>query len=149
MTLPKPPEFRFWQKVDLDFDTGCWNWTAAKNSDGYGQFWPTNGKHRHSQAHRFSYETFIGKIPEGLTIDHICKNRGCVNPKHLEPVTIQVNVLRGNGMAVRNSNKTHCPQGHPYSGENLYIVPCNGGRQCKTCQTQYKKDRRGKKSAEN
>lgn len=80
-----------------------------------------------------SHELHKGPIPEGLVIDHLCRNRGCVNPDHLEAVTQRENILRGEGLAAANARKTHCPKGHPYSGENLYVVPSSGRRQCRIC----------------
>jgi len=128
---------RFWDKVitsDIHFYkyTACWEWTACIHHDGYGQF-KLNGKNE--QAHRLSYEDKFGTIHEGLEIDHLCRNRKCVNPDHLEPVTHPENVKRGlagfiNGLIRRA--KTHCPQGHEYSKENTYVYP-NGKRMCRTC----------------
>jgi hypothetical protein len=85
--------YRFWDKVqDRPKGEGCWLWEGAINSQGYGNFW--DGV-RFVKAHRFAYECLIGEIPEGLTIDHLCRVRHCVNPSHLEPVTMRENFLRG------------------------------------------------------
>jgi hypothetical protein len=124
---------RFWDKVETR-PSGCWEWTAYITSEGYGQFYPKHGNP--ILAHRFSYETNKGKIPKVKEIDHLCRNRKCVNPEHLECVTRRVNISRGmSGMetGLRNLAKTHCPKGHPYSGDNLYIIPSTGTRQCRTC----------------
>ncbi|MGI9502698.1 MAG: HNH endonuclease [Geminicoccaceae bacterium] len=83
-------------------------------------------------AHRVSYEALVSAIPEGLELDHLCRVRCCVNPIHLEPVTTRTNNLRGNGIAAMNALKTHCPRGHPYSGEHLYVCS-RGHRHCRTC----------------
>lgn len=124
---------RFWAKVDRSGgDRACWVWTASRYRNGYGQFgqWP----HSAVLAHRFAYETLVGQIPEGLVIDHLCRNRLCVNPEHLEPVTTRTNNLRGASFAAVNAAKTHCIHGHPLDGDNLYIHPKNGRRQCRACR---------------
>ena len=118
---------RFMLKV-AQGQKGCVFWAAAVNRDGYGQFW-VNG--RSVKAHRWAYEYFKGPIPEGLQLDHLCRNRNCVNPAHLEPVTGRENVLRGD-TGKHEADKTHCPKGHEYAGANLYIDP-RGKRQCRTC----------------
>lgn len=121
---------RFWSKVEKT-DT-CWNWTACKNNTGYGLFSINNMM---ILSHRFSYELHKGKIPIGLEIDHLCRNRLCCNPDHLEAVTGKENIMRGDtgkAFGQRQKFKTHCPKGHPYSGDNLYIKP-NGQRNCKEC----------------
>src|SRR5581483_1993568 len=104
---------------------GCWEWNGAHTAAGYAETW--NGK-RPILAHRVSYQHFVGPIPEGLTIDHLCRNRGCVRPDHLEPVSHAENMRRGNTVARMNANKTHCPLGHPYD-----TVLKNGGRACREC----------------
>jgi len=108
---------------------GCWLWTASKDRKGYGKFKMAGRVHR---AHRVSYEMHVGPIPDGLELDHLCRNRMCVNPDHLEPVTTQENLLRGDTIAACNAAKTHCPQGHEYAGDNLYIDK-RGRRFCRTC----------------
>ncbi len=124
----RSPVDRFWDKVE--FTTDCWNWLVSKNKDGYGQF---GVNHKNLLAHRFAYELYNDKIPKDLTIDHICKNTKCVNPHHLEVVTIGVNVLRGNGWSGVNKRKTHCINGHIFMNENLIIRP-KGGRECLICR---------------
>lgn len=122
---------RFWAKVREDGD--CWTWTGRLNEDGYGTF-KLDG--RSVGAHRLAYELMAAEIPPGLEIDHLCRNRACVNPSHLDPVPHAVNVARGaaHGTFGRgNARKTHCPQGHVYAGENLMVEKC-GTRRCRTCR---------------
>jgi len=113
---------RFWAKVTQG--DGCWTWTATVNSRGYGQ-WAVNGVSK--SAHRLTYEAIVGPIPDGLTIDHLCRNKRCVNPAHMEPVTAAENNRRK-----PSSTKTHCVRGHELSGDNLRINGL-GRRSCRTC----------------
>lgn len=111
-----------------DKKTGCWEWFGNTNKKGYGLF-RLNG--RMMAAHRAAYILFIAPFPEGMLADHLCRNRGCVNPKHIEPVTPQENTLRGRSF---QREKTHCPQGHQYSEENTYNTS-EGKRQCRICRS--------------
>ena len=145
---------RFWAKVSVRED-GCWIWTACL-SRGYGQFqW--DGKPR--RAHRVSYQELIGPIPDGLQIDHVvargCLSRSCVNPAHLEIVTHAQNhsrerktpagiaAQRVSGIALgalrgaQRRAKTHCPHGHEYSGDNLYVNEGRGKRYCRACDNAH------------
>lgn len=85
----------------------------------------------------------VGPIPEGMDLDHTCRNRGCVNPEHLEPVTTQVNTLRGIGPTAENARKTHCKHGHPLEGDNLYVDP-EGKRKCRACMERIQAERSAK-----
>lgn len=131
-------EKRFWVKVNKDGPTPksrpdigpCWVWTGAKSREGYGRF---RVEHRLLMAHRWSYETNKGPIPRGMMLDHLCRNPSCVNHKHLEAVSPRENVMRGDGFTAINAVKTHCPQGHPYIGGNLYVDP-RGRRRCTVCR---------------
>lgn len=107
----------------------CWLWTGSLDHGGYGSIKQTGTCVL--RAHRVSYEKYIGPIPEGLQLDHLCRNRACVNPAHLEPVTKAENMRRGFGFSAINARKTHCLRGHELSGENLAIW--SGRRNCRTC----------------
>ena len=122
------PSLRFWQHVLLT--NSCWIWLAAtRGKMHYGAFWVET---RHVQAHRFAYELFKGKIPEGMTIDHLCKNPKCVNPMHLEVVSRGENTLRGNTITALNLSKTYCVNGHALIGDNLHMY--GNKRICRACK---------------
>lgn len=122
---------RFWSKVDGgDVDT-CWTWTGARLTNGYGSFitaWPSK-----TVAHRWAYEQLVADVPAGLDLDHLCRNRACVNPWHLEPVTRKVNLARG---IHANAVKSECRHGHPYTAENTRMNH-RGARECITCRTAW------------
>jgi HNH endonuclease len=130
---------RFWSKVDKNGpvpecrpDLGpCWEWLAGLGSaTGYGNFWLDG---RTVSAHRFAYIDVLGPVPDGLDLDHLCRNRGCVNPHHLEPVTETVNILRGTSPMARNARKTSCIHGHAFTPENTYVDK-RGRRTCCLCR---------------
>lgn len=104
---------------------GCMAWLGPVDAQGYG-------RHGKEWAHRFVYEMTVGPIPSGLQLDHLCRNRRCVNPDHLEPVTSRENTLRGDGPTAQNARKSHCHRGHPFSGDNLF-VRSDGTRRCRAC----------------
>lgn len=115
----------FWTKVDMSGE--CWLWTAAKERSGYGLWSPPKATGlRMSVAHRFAYMHKVGPIPKGLDLDHLCKNKSCVNPGHLEPVTHQENVRRA------HAHRTHCKQGHERTPEN-WVERANGHYYCRAC----------------
>ena len=126
---------RFWAKVNKT-DT-CWLWTASTRN-GYGQIGAGGRFGKNLSAHRVAYEMLVGPIPEGLQIDHLCRVTLCVNPKHLEPVTLQENVLRGENFIAKKARQTECLRGHPFSGANLYTDP-KGKRKCKICHNESSK----------
>lgn len=110
----------------------CWLWAKSCNQKGYGKVWNKASK-KLEMAHRFMYEALVGEIPEGFILDHLCRVRRCINPKHLEPVTNRENILRGEGIAAVNIKKTHCKRGHLLSGTNVYMF--RNKRICRTCNS--------------
>lgn len=123
---------------------GCWEWNGCLDKDGYGRLRVGS---RTIGAHRAAYEISVGPVPEGLCIDHLCRNRKCINPAHLEPVTKRENTLRGVSPVAVRAKKNHCKRGHPLSGANLYRMP-NGGRACKACRDDAAAHYRARKQAE-
>lgn len=112
---------------DGPMETACWEWRGSKFKDGYSQFMGNSG-------HRMAYITYVGEIPRGLQLDHLCRSKGCVNPSHLEAVTGRENVLRGIGPSAINARKTECIHGHPLSGDNLVKWRLDRGhRVCRQC----------------
>ena len=131
---------------DAGHTTPCWLWTKKLDRDGYARF--AGGEKRgYSRAHRFAYIVFREPVPKGLALDHLCRNRHCVNPDHLEAVTNRENLMRGETYAAQAVAKTHCKYGHPLSGENLYLAR-NGTRKCKACARSRKREFRAKCRAE-
>jgi HNH endonuclease len=123
---------RWWSYVEQT-DT-CWYWTGRIDEDGYGRFrFNLEGRQIEVRAYRFGYILLVGDIPDGHELDHLCKNRSCVRPDHLEPVIHRVNTLRSDNFIAVNAKKTHCPKGHAYDEANTYLYP-NGSRQCRTCR---------------
>lgn len=133
----RPAAERFADYVALT-DSDCLQWVGSVNGYGYGTFHAGGGRHS-VVAHRWSYEYHRGPIPHGLVLDHLCRNTSCVNPAHLEAVTQSENLLRAVGIGQTNTTKTHCPQGHPYSGDNLYEPPGRPNRMCRTCRRNAKR----------
>ena len=135
-------------------NSGCWFWTAYTDPKGYGMVW-WRGKMQ--WAHRIAFLLAEGYLPprptyhhpnhgKALQLDHLCRNRACVNPDHLAVVTKAENVRRGEGLAAQNARKETCPQGHPLSGENLYVYP-NGKRACRECRREKGRRYRERKAA--
>jgi ribosomal protein S14 len=136
---PKPPEDRFWLRVK-ETPAGCWEWTGIRNQRGYGYFVPDNSRElrrngvaKRVSAHRWAYEFVTGKVPEGLELDHLCRNHSCVNPAHLEPVTHRENVRRGLAAAVRR--RATCGRcGQPWTHYNK-----KGWGVCRPCMRFYQR----------
>ncbi len=124
---------RFWNKVDPCRSDGCATWLGAHNPNGYGVFWMDG---RLAKAHHF----LVGRPPTGMEWDHVrergCTNKDCIWPEHLELVTHAENVRRGNS-GIWSRSKTHCPQGHPYSGDNVFSYSQRNERKCRICQAAH------------
>jgi hypothetical protein len=132
-------EDRFWKKVAVGGRDECWLWQGA-TANGYGRAYSRvrDGKYFVDGAHRIAYELTNGPIPDGLQIDHLCRNRLCVNPTHLEVVTQRENLLRGETIPARRAAQTHCVNGHEFTPENTYRRKEDGVRQCRACNRERK-----------
>lgn len=127
-------------KLYVENEDGCWIWAGpVDRRDGYGRF-------SSKAAHRISYERLIGEIPAGMVIDHICRRRACVNPKHMRVVTNAENILCGEGITARHARATECGRGHPFDEENTYYRP-DGLRMCRACQLERGRAYRSRKRA--
>lgn len=142
--LNPSPNDRFWARVDQSGgDDACWPWQGSINGHGYGSV-SRAGKVR--GTHRVAYELLVGPIPEGLTLDHLCHSndptcaggvtcvhRRCVNPAHLQPAAMLVNVMRGQSPHAQAARQTHCAQGHEFTPENTKVYPSRNQRVCLIC----------------
>lgn len=142
MSRPTAEE-RFWAKVDKHGPVPqhrpelgpCWPWTGAL-SQGYGHL---TYRSRTRKAHQVAFELLVGSVPAGMELDHLCRNRACVSPAHLEPVTHQENLLRGGSPSAKHAAKTHCDSGHEFTPENTRIYG-SGWRRCRTCHRLHQRD---------
>jgi hypothetical protein len=130
--VKKPRDYtaRFWSRVEKT--DSCWLWRGTVNSNGYGVLrvdCVSGSKGRLIFTHRYAYEQIKGAIPDGLFLDHLCRVRHCCNPNHLEAVTAQINTDRG-----LRAKRERCIHGHEMSGDNVYLRPDTGGRQCLACK---------------
>jgi len=130
---------RFWAKVNKNGPvwngTPCWVWRPPLTRKGYGVFWFNK---RLELAHRYVYELMVGPIPDGLQIDHLCRNRACQNPAHMEVVTSGMNTLRGESPAIIQSRRNVCSQGHPFDLFNTFFTR-SGWRRCRECYRERRK----------
>lgn len=137
--VAQPLVERFWSKVDRNgpvhptLGTRCWLWTGAVAGRGYGYIaLGVAGKRRNGYGHRLAYELFVADIPAGMEIDHLCREKRCVNPAHLEPVTPAENNRRSNSRSALNARKTHCRAGHAFDEQNTYRHDAQ--RMCRQCR---------------
>lgn len=131
--LTLPPKV---QGIDHSDPNACWL-VPTRRKDGYSTAYDVFEK-RQRPTHCIVYERLVGRVPNGLELDHLCRVRNCVNPSHLEPITHRENVLRGKTIAAARAAQTHCVNGHPLSGENLFRQH-SGGRRCRTCNANSKR----------
>ena len=128
---------RFFKFIKISQGGDCWDWIGAKNSDGYGMFLFSNGlvrARRQFRAHRVSYSIFKGELSKDLVIDHICRNKSCVNPDHLREVTNKVNIIENSSsIAALHKAKNFCSNGHEYTIENTFYRSNASHRNCKQC----------------
>jgi hypothetical protein len=137
---PTPLLDRISTKYEIDEETGCWLWTASLDSHGYGQIGSGGSGGKLLRAHRAVWLETVGPLEDGEILDHLCSVRRCINPDHLEPVSLGENNRRGNGWGGRNAKKSHCPQGHEFTEHNTYKYGTT--RQCRECARAYDRRRR-------
>lgn len=138
---------RIRERTSVDPETGCWEWLGAATVTGYGRMMVTreHKTHRSTLVHRAAYEELVGPIPEGLQLDHLCKNTMCCNPDHLEPVTHLENLLRSDTPSNTFREATHCIHGHEFTPENTYRT--DRGRYCRACRRRRNQESDARKRA--
>lgn len=135
--LPKQFHDKIQTQAAPGFDQPCWVWMRNLTRDGYGRItWAS----QHKSAHRVAYELLIGPIPDDKVIDHLCRTRACVNPRHMEVVSTRENTMRGTSFAAVNAKKTHCGKGHEFTARNTYVW--RGCRICRACRAETDRRRR-------
>lgn len=138
LTISHATRERFFDKFERN-GADCWVWTASRLPNGYGSFWVGENGIKAANAHRFAYRLLVGEVPDGLVLDHLCRNRACVNPEHLEPVTDRENMWRGEHASIVAARKGQCVNGHKMTPENTRIAPARPGRrnratrECRQC----------------
>lgn len=121
---------------DRGHSTPCWISHRATQGNGYTKIGYLG---QTLLTHRVAYAVYVATIPAGLVIDHLCRQRACCNPAHLEAVTNQVNLLRGEGFVAEQARRTHCSRGHELTGHNIYRRPGDDSkRECRTCRNTYR-----------
>lgn len=134
----RPLYDKLMEKAFPEPNTGCWLWAGAITDNGYGILHVQVGSRRlPRRAHRLMYEMLRGPVDSALHMDHLCRNRSCVNPDHLEPVTVRENIMRGVGYTAQQARKTHCKRGHPFDQENTMRVRNGKWRMCRKCKKLY------------
>ena len=143
ITKPTPRKRPLWERFDEKVTrstNGCWVWRGGLDKDGYGIFWVSETE-RARRVHRLSYERHRGRIPDGMMLDHLCRNPHCVNPGHLEPVTCAENLARSPlTLNSKNRKKTHCHRGHLFDETNTGLQ--GDGRFCRVCTRERRRVRR-------